>query len=115
MTALKRVGKTALKRWLPTMELWRLQVRLISGGLPAQASLPQSRAFAAFELLLLPEDRSMTPASFFVSGNPARCVMQRAALRQNKLKTQLFVSKITALRPYSDHKSLEAKTCSANK
>ncbi len=24
------------------------------------------RAFAAFELLLLPEDRSMTPASFFI-------------------------------------------------
>ena len=35
--------------------------------------------------------------------------MHRAALLQNKLKTQLFISKITALSPYNDHKSLEAK------
>ena len=53
----------------------------------------------------------MTSAPFFI-GEPRTLddgIMQRAALLQNKLKTQLFVSKITALRPYSDHKSLEAK------
>ena len=74
----------------------------------------ESRVFAAFELLLLPEDRSMTPASIFVSREPARSVKLIPKLAQNKLKTQPFVSKIAALRPYSDHKSLEAKGCSAN-
>ena len=57
----------------------------------------------------------MTPAPFFI-GEPRTLdlIMHRAALLQNKLKTQLFVSKITALSPYNDHKSLKAKTCSAN-
>ena len=58
----------------------------------------------------------MTPAPFFI-GEPRTLdmiIMHRTALLQNKLKTQLFISKITALSPYNDHKSLKAKTCSAN-
>ena len=39
--------------------------------------------------------------------------MQHCA--KTSIKTQLFVSKIAALRPYSDPKGLKAKTCSANK
>ena len=49
------------------------------------------RAFAAFELLLLPEDRSMTPASFFI-GEARTLDDDHACIVQHCSKTSLKLS-----------------------